>query len=71
MPRVPIDVATYLLSEKRNEFIRSKRLKVNVLLIPNISLKRTNLHRDTVEARELNQIITVPSTRWRCPGRKA
>jgi ribonuclease E len=41
--QVPVDVATYLLNEKRNEFHSIEtRLKVNVLLIPNVNLQTPN-----------------------------
>ena len=41
--QVPVDVATYLLNEKRSEiFMVETRLKVNVLLIPNPNLETPN-----------------------------
>src|SRR2546423_11540314 len=41
--QVPVDVATYLLNEKRSEiFGVETRLKVNVLLIPNPHLETPN-----------------------------
>src|SRR5437660_3259711 len=41
--QVPVDVATYLLNEKRAEFHSiESRLKVNVVLIPNIHLETPN-----------------------------
>src|SRR4029077_20405110 len=41
--QVPVDVATYLLNEKRSEFHAiEQRLKVNVILIPNINLETPN-----------------------------
>jgi ribonuclease E len=43
--QVPVDVATYLLNEKRSEiFGIEARLKVNVLLIPNPNLTTPNYH---------------------------
>ncbi len=43
--QVPVDVATYLLNEKRSEiFGIEARLKVNVLLIPNPNLATPNYH---------------------------
>ncbi|MGZ5063682.1 MAG: Rne/Rng family ribonuclease [Usitatibacter sp.] len=43
--QVPVDVATYLLNEKRSEiFGIEARLKVNVLLIPNPNLSTPNYH---------------------------
>ena len=41
--QVPVDVATYLLNEKRSEIFQIEaRLKVNVLLIPNPHLETPN-----------------------------
>ncbi len=41
--QVPVDVATYLLNEKRSEIHRLEaRLKVNVILIPNIHIETPN-----------------------------
>jgi ribonuclease E len=41
--QVPVDVATYLLNEKRSEIFQVEtRLKVNVLLIPNSHLETPN-----------------------------
>ena len=61
--QVPIDVATYLLNEKRNEFHSIEtRLKVNVLLIPNVSLETPNYTVTRLRHDELNQNdITLPS----------
>ncbi|HXZ49568.1 MAG TPA: Rne/Rng family ribonuclease [Usitatibacter sp.] len=43
--QVPVDVATYLLNEKRSEIFKIEtRLKVNVLLIPNPNLETPNYH---------------------------
>ncbi len=43
--QVPVDVATYLLNEKRSEiFAIEARLKVHVLLIPNPGLQTPNYH---------------------------
>jgi ribonuclease E len=43
--QVPVDVATYLLNEKRSEIFKIEmRLKVNVLLIPNPHLETPNYH---------------------------
>jgi ribonuclease E len=60
---VPIDVATYLLNEKRNEFHSIEtRLKVNVLLIPNVSLETPNYTVTRLRHDELNQNdIVLPS----------
>jgi len=61
--QVPVDVATYLLNEKRNEFhLMEQRLKVNVLLIPNIHLETPNYVVTRLRHDELNQNdITQPS----------
>jgi ribonuclease E len=61
--QVPIDVATYLLNEKRNEFHSIEtRLKVNVLLIPNVSLETPSYTVTRLRHDELNQNdIVLPS----------
>ncbi len=61
--QVPIDVATYLLNEKRNEFHSIEtRLKVTVLLIPNVSLETPNYTVTRLRHDELNQNdVAVPS----------
>jgi ribonuclease E len=54
--QVPVDVATYLLNEKRNEFHSIEtRLKVNVLLIPNVNLETPNYTIARLRHDELNQ----------------
>ena len=49
--QVPVDVATYLLNEKRFD-IQSleSRLKVSVVLIPNIKPRDAELHGAALEA---------------------
>jgi len=61
--QVPVDVATYLLNEKRSEFhLIEQRLKVNCLLIPNIHLETPHYSLTRLRHDELNQNdITVPS----------
>ena len=61
--QVPIDVATYLLNEKRNEFHSIEtRMKVTVLLIPNVSLETPNYTVTRLRHDELNQNdIVLPS----------
>ena len=61
--QVPIDVATYLLNEKRNEFhLMESRMKVNVLLIPNSHLETPNYVVTRLRHDELNQSdVTQPS----------
>ncbi len=63
--QVPIDVATYLLNEKRNEFHSIEtRLKVTVLLIPNVNLETPNYTVTRLKHDELNQSdVTLPSYR--------
>jgi len=63
--QVPVDVATYLLNEKRNEFHSIEtRLKVNVLLIPNVNLVTPNYTVTRLRHDELNQNdVTQPSYR--------
>ena len=54
--QVPIDVATYLLNEKRNEFHAIEtRLKVSVLLIPNVNLETPHYTISRLRHDELNQ----------------
>ena len=53
--QVPVDVATYLLNEKRNEFHSIEtRLKVNVLLVPNVNLQTPNYSVSRMRHDELN-----------------
>ena len=61
--QVPVDVATYLLNEKRSEFhMMEQRLKVNCLLIPNIHLETPNYTVTRLRHDELNQNdLTQPS----------
>jgi ribonuclease E len=63
--QVPVDVATYLLNEKRNEFHSIEtRLKVNVLLVPNVNLQTPNYSVTRLRHDELNQSEVVqPSYR--------
>ncbi len=61
--QVPVDVATYLLNEKRDEIhVVEQRLKINCLLIPNIHLQTPNYAITRLRHDELNQAdITAPS----------
>ena len=53
--QVPVDVATYLLNEKRAEFHSiESRLKVNIVLIPNIHLETPNYTVTRLTHEELN-----------------
>ncbi len=59
--QVPVDVATYLLNEKRAEFHAiESRLKVNVVLIPNIHLETPNYTVTRLKHEELNQADVPP-----------
>ena len=59
--QVPVDVATYLLNEKRAEFHSiEQRLKVNVVLIPNIHLETPNYTVTRLKHEELNQADVAP-----------
>ncbi|HUO44530.1 MAG TPA: Rne/Rng family ribonuclease [Burkholderiales bacterium] len=59
--QVPVDVATYLLNEKRAEFHAiESRLKVNVVLIPNIHLETPNYTVTRLRHEELNQANIAP-----------
>ncbi|HUL96365.1 MAG TPA: Rne/Rng family ribonuclease, partial [Usitatibacter sp.] len=67
--QVPVDVATYLLNEKRSEiFGIEARLKVNVLLIPNPNLATPNYHVERLrhdapqldEQKPSYELVTVP-----------
>ncbi|MDP2706799.1 MAG: Rne/Rng family ribonuclease, partial [Burkholderiales bacterium] len=53
--QVPVDVATYLLNEKRAEFHSiESRLKVNIVLIPNVHLETPNYTVTRLKHEELN-----------------
>jgi ribonuclease E len=67
--QVPVDVATYLLNEKRSDiFGIEARLKVNVLLIPNPNLATPNYHVERLrhdapqldEQKPSYELVTVP-----------
>lgn len=59
--QVPVDVATYLLNEKRAEFHSiESRLKVNVVLIPNVHLETPNYTVTRLKHEELNQADVPP-----------
>ena len=68
--QVPVDVATYLLNEKRSEIFQIEaRLKVNVLLIPNPHLETPNYQVERLrhDAAQLDEqipsyeMVTVPT----------
>ncbi len=59
--QVPIEVATYLLNEKRSEFHSMEaRLKVSVVLIPNMHLETPNYTVTRLRHDELNQTGPLP-----------
>ncbi len=59
--QVPVDVATYLLNEKRAEFHSiESRLKVNIVLIPNIHLETPNYTVTRLKHEELNAAELPP-----------
>ncbi|MES2406598.1 MAG: Rne/Rng family ribonuclease [Pseudomonadota bacterium] len=61
--QIPVDVATFLLNEKRSDiFAIESRLKVNVLLIPNIHLVTPHYKISRLRHDELNQHeVSIPS----------
>lgn len=59
--QVPVEVATYLLNEKRSEFqALEARLKVSILLIPNVHLETPNYTVTRLRHDELNQTGGLP-----------
>lgn len=75
--QVPVDVATYLLNEKRAEIHAIEaRLKVNVILIPNIHLETPNynidrLRHDHIKLNELQtsyQMVVKPAEKLNLPS---
>jgi ribonuclease E len=61
--QVPIEVATYLLNEKRAEFHSMEaRLKVSVVLIPNMHLETPNYTVTRLRHDELNQSGPLPAS---------
>jgi ribonuclease E len=61
--QVPVDVATFLLNEKRSEFHEiEQRLKVNMALIPNIHLETPAYTVTRLRHDELNQMEPLPAS---------
>ena len=59
--QVPVDVATYLLNEKRDEIhALEARLKVNIVLLPNIHLETPNYRIERLRHDDLNQEGVLP-----------
>ncbi|MGC2519207.1 MAG: Rne/Rng family ribonuclease [Burkholderiales bacterium] len=61
--QVPVDVATFLLNEKRADIHSIEaRLKVNVVLIPNIHLETPNYKIERLRHDDLNQSEVLPAS---------
>ncbi len=61
--QVPVDVATFLLNEKRADIHSIEaRLKVNVLLIPNTHLETPNYKVERLRHDDLNQAEALPAS---------
>ncbi|MCC7327611.1 MAG: Rne/Rng family ribonuclease [Burkholderiales bacterium] len=59
--QVPVDVATFLLNEKRNDVLTIEtRFKVNVLLVPNRHLETPNYSIERLRHEDLNQSEPLP-----------
>jgi ribonuclease E len=60
--QVPVDVATYLLNEKRAEiYAIEARLKINVILIPNVHLETPNYNIDRLRHDQTKSSETLTS----------
>ena len=60
--QVPVDVATYLLNEKRAEiYAIEARLKINVMLIPNVHLETPNYNIDRLRHDQIKSNETLTS----------
>jgi ribonuclease E len=61
--QVPVDVATFLLNEKRADIhLIEARLKVNVMLIPNTHLETPNYKVERLRHDDLNQSDALPAS---------
>jgi len=61
--QVPVDVATFLLNEKRTEIQKLEaRLKVNILMIPNIHLETPHYTVQRLRHEELNEMEHIPAS---------
>jgi ribonuclease E len=61
--QVPVDVATFLLNEKRADIHSIEaRLKVNVVLIPNMHLETPNYKVERLRHDDLNQADALPAS---------
>src|SRR3954466_4760192 len=61
--QVPVDVASFLLNEKRAEIQKlESRLKVNIVLVPNQHLDTPHYKVQRLRHDELNEMEHVPSS---------
>jgi ribonuclease E len=61
--QVPVDVASFLLNEKRSEIQKLEaRLKVNIILVPNPHLETPHYKVQRLRHDELNEMEHVPSS---------
>ena len=61
--QVPVDVASFLLNEKRGEIQKLEaRIKVNIVLVPNPHLETPHYKVQRLKHDELNQMDHVPSS---------
>ena len=61
--QVPVDVASFLLNEKRAEIQKLEaRIKVNIVLVPNTHLETPHYKVQRLKHDELNQMEHVPSS---------
>ena len=61
--QVPVDVASFLLNEKRTEIQKLEaRIKVNIVLVPNAHLETPHYKVQRLKHDELNQMEHVPSS---------
>jgi ribonuclease E len=59
--QVPVDVATYLLNEKRTDIhALEARLKVNIILLPNVNLETPHYKVERLRHDDLNQEGVLP-----------
>ena len=59
--QMPVDVATFLLNEKRTDVLSIEtRFKVNVLLVPNRHLETPNYSIERLRHDDLNQSEPLP-----------
>lgn len=61
--QVPVDVASFLLNEKRSEIQKLEtRLKVNIVLVPNPHLETPHYRVQRLKHEELNQMEHMPAS---------